>query len=176
MTDRDPSVTLHSSWRGIVSGLIGSTVLVTLGIAGLAAGRGTTPTVITIAGILLVAAVTLDLPVACRLDTDGVQRRMMLRRQHIPWSRITALSRGRPSLSARRRDLDPGPLVALIGRRRYLLVDQSESLHEYEDLLDVLRASGRGDDIEALLPPADSRTPTWTYRRRRWHPGADTRG
>ena len=38
MTDRDPSVTLHSSWRGIVSGLIGSTALVTLGLAGLAAG------------------------------------------------------------------------------------------------------------------------------------------
>jgi len=49
-------------------------------------------------------------------------------------------------------------------------VDQSESLHEYEDLLDVLRASGRDEDVEALLPPADGRTPTWTYRRRRWHP------
>jgi len=94
MTDRDPSVTLHSSWRGIASGLIGSTALVTLGLAGLAAGGGMTPTVITVAGSLLIAAVTLDLPVACRLDTDGVQRRMMLRRQRIPWSRITALSRG----------------------------------------------------------------------------------
>jgi hypothetical protein len=99
-----------------------------------------------------------------------VQRRMILRRQRLPWTRITAISRGRPSLSARRRDLAPGPLVALVGRRRYLLVDQSESLHEYEDLLVVLRAAGRHDDIEALLPPADGRVPTWTYRRRRWHP------
>jgi len=170
MTDHTASVTVHSSWRGIASGLIGSSALLALGLAGLAAGGGITANVVTIAGVLLLSAVLLDLPVACRLDTDGVQRRMILRRQRLPWTRITAISRGRPSLSARRRDLAPGPLVALVGRRRYLLVDQSESLHEYEDLLDVLRAVGRHDDIEALLPPADGRVPTWTYRRRRWRP------
>jgi hypothetical protein len=77
MTDRDPSVTLHSSWRGIASGLIGSTALTVLGLAGLAAEGGVTPTVITVAGGLLLVAVALDLPVACRLDSDGVQKSLI---------------------------------------------------------------------------------------------------
>jgi hypothetical protein len=78
------------------------------------------------------------------------------------------VSRGRPAVSIRKRSLDPGPLVAVVGRRSYMVIDQTESLEEYQRIIEILRGLGRDDDAELLLPPPEQRPPTWTYRRSHW--------
>jgi hypothetical protein len=94
---------------------------------------------------------------------------MVLRRQRLSWDRIEKLSRTRPGLVSGFRKLAYGGLVAVIGRRRYLLTDRCESLEEFES---VQRALGdRADDLLATTPePPAGTAPTWWYRRRKWAP------
>ncbi|MGA1034316.1 MAG: hypothetical protein ACO3VI_03290 [Ilumatobacteraceae bacterium] len=162
-------ITLHSSWWGIVSGVISSSVLCALGAWAVASvGFKAVPTVILILGVALAVVVFFDLPLASRIDEIGVERRALLRRHRLGWERVRAVSRGRPAVSIRKRSLDPGPLVAVVGRRRYMVIDQTESLEEYQRIIEILRGLGRDDDAELLLPPPEQRPPTWTYRRSHW--------
>jgi hypothetical protein len=169
-TGRDSGgITLHSSWWGIGSGVISSTVLCTLGgWAVSSVGFKTVPTVLLIIGVVLGAVVFFDLPIAARFDATGIERRALLRRHRLGWDRVRAVSRGRPAVRIRNRSLDPGPLVAVVGRRRYMVIDQTESLEEYQRVIEILRQLGREDDVELLLPPPEQRSPTWTYRRSHW--------
>lgn len=59
----------------------------------------------------------------------------------------------------------PGGLVAVCGRRRYLLVDRSEGAEEFDAVVGGLAAWAPGIAIHALRPPPDW-PPTWLYRRR----------
>lgn len=163
------SLTLHSSWWGIISGVVSSTVLTALGgWATSSVGFRVIPSMLLIVGVMLAAVVLFDLPIASRIDVHGIERRALLRRHRINWSAIRAISRGRPAMKIRSRSLDPGPLVAVVGRRRYMVIDQTESIEEYQRLIALLRTLERDDDVELLLSPPESRPPTWTYRHRRW--------
>lgn len=168
--DDNESVTLHSSWRGIVLSAVGAGFVLLVGV-GLLFGRGpgVMSVALTVVGVVSVAVVLFDYPVASRLTPGYVERRALLRRHRLDWDRVDQLTRTRPSLSGIR-SLRPGGLVAKVGRRKYLLVDQCESLAELDRVQAVL-----GDRCEALgvddlvLPHAET-DPTWTYRRSRWQP------
>lgn len=171
-------VTLHSSWRGIGASIAGGLTVLGLGLLGFAAaGRvAVFPAVLVAAGTLFVLVTLLDYPVASTFTADGVERRMVLRRQFIAWGRVRQLTRTRPGLVGGLRKLTLGGLVAAVGRRRYLLVDQLESLPEFNAVIDVL-----GDDtaealsLDTMTRPPEETNPTWLYRRHKWAPDSPGR-
>ncbi len=162
-----PTITIHSSWKGVVLGGLGAVAVFAFGLAiTISSGGAVIPVIMLFFGSVLLLTTLFDYPIASRFDADGVERRAMLRRQQITWDRVDQLTRTRPALAAR--SLTPGGLAAKIGRRRYLLVDQCESVSEFDALGEVLaeRYVELGLD-EMLSPPADT-DPTWTYRRKQW--------
>ena len=167
-------VTLHTSWRGIVTGCLGAALLFAAGVLVVGSvGFRVLPTVLLLAGVAAVAIVTLDHPIAVTFDADGLTRRMLLRRHRMPWSAIDQLSRSRPGLVAGVRRMSHGGLVAVVGRRRYMLVDRCESPDEFaalERLLDPVDVS----ILEHVPRPHASAQPTWLYRRARWAPEEPT--
>jgi hypothetical protein len=167
------SITLHSSWRGIVLNSLGALIVLAVGIWGLAGGGlNVISSIVFVAGVILVGVVLFDYPVAATFSADGVVRRMMLRRQNMDWSRIDQLSRTRPKMLSSFRKLAHGGLIAVVGRRRYLLVDHCESRDEYNE---VERLVGeRADEIGLweVPRPAKGTNPTWLYRRSKWEPDA----
>jgi hypothetical protein len=68
------------------------------------------------------------------------------------------------------RNLKPGGLAAKVGRRRYLLVDQSESIAEFDQHGNVLAARYVGLGVDEMIAPQVETEPTWTYRRACWQP------
>ena len=166
----DGSVTLHSTWRGIIASAIGSTAVLLAGVLVVAsAGWRLLPTATLAFGVALVAIVLFDYPVASTFDADGVTRHMVLRRHRLAWDRVDKLSRTRPGLVSGFRKLAYGGLVAVVGRRRYLLTDRCESLEEYGAVQQAIGA--RAEDLMATTPePPAGSVPTWWYRRRKWAP------
>lgn len=164
------SVTLHSTWRGIVLSALGSLAVLAIGLfAVLRGGWGVVSTGVVLTGLAFAAVSLLDYPVASTFDSEGVTRRMALRRHRMPWSSIDQLSRTRPSAVKNFRKLAHGGLVAVRGRRRYLLVDQCESLAEFRAVEAV--AVHDGDALaEAVPTPPDGMAPTWIHRRAKWAP------
>jgi hypothetical protein len=166
-------VTLHSSWRTVVGGYVGPLIL--LMIAALAVQRGGVGPIVvlmTAFALILIAILLFDFPVATRFDTHGVVRRMPLRSHHIAWDDIERLSRARGKVLDPRRFTDRanrGGLVAVVGRRRYLLVDQAESRQEFDMLAKLLGQVAPGLVNESLVPPENA-PPTYLYRRSRWRP------
>ncbi len=167
--DTVESITLHSSWRGLLTSLLGSSVVLGLGLLALAA-NGTSPVGVVVAalGALLVLGVLADYPVASTFDVEGVTRRAVIRRHRIAWSSVRQLTRTRPSLLALRKKAVEGGLTAVVGRRRYLLTDVAESADEHDRLVDLLDDVGLG--LDTLRRPAEDVPPTWLYRRRSWRP------
>lgn len=162
-------ITLHSSWRGIIGSLLTGVIVSGVGVAGaVRAGWTLVPSAVGIAGALLLAVALFDYPVACRISADGVQRRMMLRRQHFEWGEIEQLSRERPRLVRGLRRLQVGGLVAVVGKRRYLLVDQPESSDEHDAMDEVLGERAEVVGFDVIGRPEAGVLPTWTYRRHRW--------
>lgn len=169
-------MTLHSSWHGLALALTGAAVLVGFAAAS-AAMRGLHPvnTVVLAFGVVLGGIVLADYPVATTFDERGVHRRAPLRRSTLDWDVVDRFTRTAPNrLFGRRRSSDgrltrtrPGGLVASVGRRRYMLVNQCESLAEHAALVAVVRSESDAlaDTLDA--PPGDM-PPTWLYRRRRW--------
>lgn len=171
MTEAPASITLHSSWRGIVAAFAGSSLLLLAGATGVAVtGWRVFPTSLLALGVVFVAGVAADYPIASTFTADGVERRALLRRHRIAWERVDQLSRARPGLLGNVRRMVLGGLVAVIGRRRYLLVDQVESGPEHDRLEAVLGEWGRQLELDRLTRPSDDVTPTWVYRRPRWAP------
>ena len=159
---------LHSSWRGIVGGLFGGGVLSGFGLwAVVAVGPAPVPVIVLGLGVFVLAVMAADFPLSAEITRDGVTRRTMVRSQHLPWERVRMLSRGRPAVRVRSRSITPGPLVAVVGRRRYLLIDQVESRAEFDELVDLLRSIDRLVDAEELMPPPGGTAPTWVYRHGR---------
>lgn len=171
----DGSVTLHSSWRGVIASAAGSAVVLLAGIFVVAgAGWRLIPIATLLFGIVFMAIVLLDYPIASSFDDEGVTRRMALRRHRLSWDRVEKLSRTRPGLVSGFRKLAYGGLVAVVGRRRYLLTDRCESLEEYEAVQHVL--GDCANDVMATTPePPAGMVPTWWYRRPKWAPDGAVR-
>lgn len=169
MTSDDDSITLHSSWRGIVFSLFGAVAVLAVGIGVTIANDGAPLAIAVLAlGVLLTATVLFDYPVASTFRADGVVRRAVLRRHRIEWERVDQLTRTRPGITGGFRTLTAGGLTAKIGRRRYLLVDQCESTDEFDRLSAVLDARVLDLALDEMIVPKEGTDPTWTYRRTKW--------
>lgn len=165
---------LHSSWKGLLLGAFGGGVITAAGIYSIGATGGAVGSVIILAiGLIILLVVFADFPVSSAFDRNGVTRRPLLRRQRLTWGRVDQLTRTRPRVSVSARSLAPGGLVAKVGRRRYLLCDQCESVDEYNLLSDLLAEHDDAIAFHDLIVPPSGNDPTWTYRRRRWQPQSD---
>jgi len=167
------SVTLHSSWRGIISIYLGASMVCAAGVAALiSSGPNLISIPLSIVGVVVLVGTALDVTIASTFDEAGITRRCLLRRHHISWDRIDRLVRPRSSIFSGRSQVGRG-LIAVIGRRRYTLADQAESGSEYDRLEELAtsfadpRAVRLVDDI---VRPSDEVAPTWIYRRGRWRP------
>jgi hypothetical protein len=154
---------LYSTWRGLITAFL--TPLLLIGVAALAVigegWHGVEYVLVALGAIFLLIAL-FDFPIYTTFDERGITRRTPLRAHRIAWTRVAAINRARGSRSKRRR---AGPLAAAVGRRRYLLVDQTESTDEYEKLQRLCEESEVGVPVSAL-PPAADRPPTWLYHHR----------
>jgi hypothetical protein len=172
-------ITIYSSWGGLISAAFTPLVLLLLG--GYTVDRVGTrplPIVVTVAGAILALVVLLDYPRRSQFSASGVERICLLRRHLIPWDRISAIQRTRPERPPRRlrpstvnADWTPGPrglggLVAAVGRRRYLLVNQVEGPGEYDELVAALKNWSVPTPLRAARPP-ESAPPSYLYRRRK---------
>lgn len=170
---RTPLV-LHSSW--IRLGLQAATpvFLLALGLAGLRAGGGVVPVVLTVLGVGTALVVLFDLPVRSEFTDEGIVRVCPLRQQHLPWSRVVAVERvgGVPRRSGDEgEDRSPGRsrgLAARTGPRRvHLLVDRRESHAEWDALRSLLK--DRATQLRAQQPPLEAapagRGPRALHRR-----------
>lgn len=173
------TVTLHSAWRHVVGAFLGAGLVALAGLFGLwTVGPRSVPVLLSIVGWSAVLAVAVDVPLAATFSEAGVERRMVLRRQTLAWRDDDRLTRSRPSLLRFEREIQHGGLVLRRRRRRYLLVDRTESAAEFDRLVEVLEGGDRPCVTlgASMLPrPSDRIPPTWLYRRRRWRPhhGAD---
>ena len=167
----DDSITLHSSWRGIVLNFSGALLVLAAGLWAVAGGGvNVISVIILLMGAALVAVVLFDYPVASTFSADGVVRRTMLRHQHIDWGRIDQLSRTRPKLLASFRKIGHGGLVAVIGKRRYLLVDHCESRDEFKELERITGDRAEEIGLDEVPRPAKGTAPTWVHRLSKWAP------
>jgi hypothetical protein len=139
---------------------------------GLNIGTGILAFIAVIVGLIVV----FDYPIASAFGPDGVQRRCLLRREWLVWDRIEALTRTSDSTGLQpgegsrwRISRRPGGLVAVVGRRRYLLVNQCESREECRRVRDGL-LEWTEEPIWVAGLPEDDQPPTWLYRRRRHRP------
>lgn len=170
------SVTFHSSWRGIILNTSGALLVLAAGVWSVSSGGVNVVSVaVLLMGLGLVAVVLFDYPIASTFSVDGVVRRMMLRHQHISWDRIDQLSRTRPKLLASFRKLGHGGMVAVIGKRRYLLVDHCESRDEFKELERLVDERAEEFGLWEVPRPAKGTAPTWVYRRSKWEPDGPER-
>lgn len=166
-------ITIHSTWRHLVASSLGAVLVAAGGVYGVAvSGFGLLATALLVVGGGLLVVVLWDVPVASTFDAEGVRRHMLLRRQLLRWEPGDVLTRSRPSLVRGEERLRQGGLVLRRGRRRYLLVDKSESPDEFERLLRAVDVEGMpGAEIRLSAPsPPSGAPPTWLYRRRVWRP------
>lgn len=169
MEPDDDALSLHSAWFGIIANLGGALIVLAAGVLAVAGvGVKIVPSVVLAVGALLVIGVAFDYPVSSNFSVRGIERRPLLRRQLIPWDRIEGISRARPALRASMRGFAPGGLVAVVGRRRYLLVDRPESGSEHDRLVALIASWDL--DLPLGSRPSDELPPTWLYRRARWAP------
>lgn len=160
MNEETDTIRVYSSWRGRILAFTAPLILVTLGAAA-TAKSGVKPLsgALLVIGAVLGGIALLDYPLSATFDDQGVRRRMVLRSQLLRWSRVSALDRAPTS----RRKRGVGPLSAIVGRRRYLLIDRGESTVEFE-LIRAILARSNGVALSASPPDAKA-PPTWLYHR-----------
>lgn len=165
------TITLHSTWTGIVMSYLGAVIFVLFSLFLLVdiGSRLLTVGLLVTSLVFLVVAL-FDLPIASEFRSDGVVRRTALRHQFIEWGRLNRLRRLRVGVWSRRDSGRGGGLLADIDGRNYVLVDTMENTVEFDDLRAIL-----GDWADALglndaMRPPEGRSPTWLYRRDRWKP------
>lgn len=151
------SLTIRSSRRGIVTPVLGVVAAGALAIALLVADGITVVSVVlgTFASLGLLA-VLFDMPIATEFDRDGFVRITPLRRRRRSWDDIDRLSRNRSGWYRRRAGPGVG-IVAVRGTFRYLLVDRTESVGDYERLVTILRAAEADWLVDTLDPPSGAR-------------------
>jgi hypothetical protein len=177
-------VEVHSSLRGLAAAVLTPIALIALGAAALASGGSRTfPTLLLAGGLVLAAVVLADFPRRSEFDLRGITRVCWLRRQHIPWDRVVAIERSRPSTASHARNLADrrssservvsGGLVARgAKRRRWLLTDRVESREEHRQLTALLERVERPVTMRAPTPH-EGAPPTDLYRRRQRRPPED---
>lgn len=169
--DTPAELTLHSSWRGIGANTAGATLVSAAGLFGvLRGGWRVFPTLLLICGLVFLLVVLLDYPVASTFSPQGVRRRMMLRRQYFGWERVDQITRARAGFGSGLRGVKHGGLAAVVGKRRYLLVDQPESPEEFDQLYELLAGEADRVTLAERMRPAEGIPPTWIYRRAKWAP------
>jgi hypothetical protein len=162
------AVTLHSSWKGVILGALGAAIVFVFGLGvTLSSGGAWVPVALLCLGVLFLGSVIFDYPVSSRFTVDGVERRAPLRRHRISWDQVDQITRTRPGIAGGRK-LSPGGLAVKVGRRRYLLVDQCESISEFDALCTLLDERSEALGLDELVLPQTETDPTWTYRRKRW--------
>jgi hypothetical protein len=169
----DGTLTLHSSWRGILGSAVGASIVLAAGVVSVAGvGPKPVPLLVLAVGVLLVGGFVFDVPVSTRFDERGIVRRALGRHHRIGWERVDHLTRTRPRLRLSVTHMGLGGLVAVVGRRRYLLSDRVESEPEFDGLIRSVERWAPGCGLAGLLRPPGDAPPTWLYRRRRWRPDA----
>jgi hypothetical protein len=159
---RAEQVRLFSSWRGLVLAFVSPGLLIAIGVIGVrAAGMRVLPIILLVAGAGMLLVSLFDYPLYTTFDTTGLTRRTPLRAHRIPWTSIDALNRARGARVGRR----IGPLIAGVGKRKYLLVDRCEGAQEFEDLKHLLVDHELGTTLVANAPNPDA-VPTWLYHRK----------
>jgi hypothetical protein len=178
---RDPSgplepFLLHSAWRGIVASFASAVILSALAIWAFAAGGvGPISVILGFVAIVLSAIAILDYPVALRVSDDGLQRRCLGRRSLLPWTSVQTITRTADVATSAaeggrfRRGRGPGGLVAVSGRRRYLLTNHSESRDEFVLLKQAIELWAPTVRLVATMPLEDQ-PPSWLYRHGRHRP------
>jgi hypothetical protein len=173
----DPEVVIvHTSMRGLLSAFTTPLILVALGALGWS-GIGPRPVPMTFlfVGAVLGAVVLLDYPSRVVFDRHGIYRVCILRRHSLPWDRLAAIERPRPSSVATMRNLRDRPDEPIIsggliarstGRRRWLLTDRLESRPEYDRIRELLDRLGRPVRLRAPRPH-EGVPPTDLYRSAR---------
>jgi hypothetical protein len=157
----DDPVVLHSSWHGLLSAIVAPLLLVALAVPAIAThGWRPLPIVFLGGGALLLVSSLLDYPRRSVMSARGIERHCLARVQTFVWSDVRVLVRA-PGSRLRR---SHGGLALRRGRHRYLLVDQPESVREYEALRDAMFQWAPDVELDAL-PPSRSTPPTWLYRR-----------
>jgi hypothetical protein len=172
------SMTLYSSWRGVLVTLVSPVFLIALGSYGLALdGWVWLPALVLAAGLVLLAITLFDFPLRAEFRVDGIARHMPLRTHLLAWQDVTVLERFRKrrvgvprwlnvGKDVHPRPVNPGGLVVLTGtRRRYLLVNRGESRGEYDELIAALEAWAPDFVVQANRPHAEV-VPTFLYRRK----------
>lgn len=140
-------VTLSSSWRVYMAGIVSPVVLFAVATVGtvIADRLAVVPVILYVLGALIAMVSLFDTPRQTVLDAAGIHRRCLLRTHDIEWTTVDAIARA-PALSrSRARDQGgnaserrvQGGLTAAVGRRRHLLADTAESSHDF----DLLRRS-----------------------------------
>ena len=172
------AVVLHTSWRGRLTAFIGPAVVLAWGTYGAVLGGLQLFNGILLAtGGVLATVVAFDYPFTTTIGASGVTRRCLLRSEHLGWDEIRTIARpgarqrffGR---SGRSDDASPdvakgrSGLVAEVGKRPHLLVDQLESPAEYEAVERGLR-SWAPNVIMRARRPVEGTPPTWLYKRRK---------
>lgn len=170
---------VHTSLRGLLAATVTPVVLIALGAAALAGGGArVVPTLLLAGGLALAAVVLADFPRRAEFDRDGITRVCWLRRHHVPWERVVAIERSRPSTTSHARNVadrrsSPGERIVSGGlvargakRRRWLLTDRVESRQEHEQLAALLARLAHPVAMRAPTPHAGA-PPSDLYRRRR---------
>jgi hypothetical protein len=166
-------VVIHTSVRGLAAAFVTPLVLVVLGLMGAASiGARPVPVTFLVVGLLLGAVVLTDYPSRVEFDRAGVHRICPLRRHCLPWERIAAFERPRPTSIATMRNMRERPDELLVsggliarsrGRRRWLLTDRVESRDEYDRLRQLMDTLGARVRMRAPRPH-EGVPPTSLYR------------
>lgn len=176
---------LHSAWRGIVASYVSATVFAALAIWAFAVGGVRVISVVLgFIAIVLAAIAVFDYPIALRVTPAGLQRRCLGRRATLAWDRVQTITRTADVASSSssavgggrvRRGRAPGGLVAVSGRRRYLLTNHSESRDEHAAVRAAVQEWAPDVRFVAQLPLEDQ-PPTWLYRHGRHRPPQSSGG
>ena len=160
-------VTVWSTRRGPILAVSAGAVLLALGVAAVVdGGLGSPQVVLLLLGLGGATVGLFDVPVRTEFDARGLVRVCPLRRHRLPWDRVVALERGRPSqLTVARNALDrregsparqSGGLVARgPGKRRWLLSDQLEGRDEHAELRTLVAALDATVHVRAARPHHD---------------------
>jgi hypothetical protein len=143
------TVVIHTSVRGLVAVLHTPALLSgSAGSGSAASARGRSRSPSSGWGSCSGAVVLYDHPSRVQFDRDGVHRVCPLRRHTLPWDRLHAIERPRPTSIATLRNLRERPDEPIVSggllargrgrRRRWLLSDRLESRDEYDRLRELL--------------------------------------
>ncbi len=158
------TVVVHSSWRGRFLAFVGPAGLAVLGAYGVIVGglHVVNGGLVVVGGVLLVASL-FDFPLQTHFGVTGACRRCVGRAHQLEWAEIGSIARA-PGRRVGPRT-SSGGLVAVRGRRNYLLSDRAESRYEHEALRSAVSAWA-GPAVFRASEPVDGAAPSWLYKRR----------